>query len=160
MTGHRALDEAALRTLLSAIEGTSWSWREQDLSGLATRFGWDGIRILPGRGAFVDPGHGIGYRAYRLSFDGAGRVNIITMRISSKVDEDDAMGQLFLADVFADALVVATGIMGAPTARIPGSAPEVRWRGAESTLILEMLSICVELVWASNAYQDHWDSLD
>lgn len=159
MTAHQALDSDALRSLLSGVRDTSWSWREQEVPALAARFGWDSLELMPGLGAVVDPGYGLGSNAYRMTFDD-GDVHTITMRISSKAGKDDAAGQLFLSDVFADTAAVATEIIGAPTARIPGSRPEVRWRGEESTLILKQLGVGVTLSWASNAWQDHWDALD
>ena len=160
MTTHHVLDKDALRSLLATIKDTSWSWQESDVPALAARFGWSKPRIVAGSGAFVDPGHGLGSKAYRMSFGDAGRVNIITLRISSKVAEDDAAGQVFLSDVFADAAAVAAEILGPPTARTPGKRPEIRWRGEESTLILTQLSVAVQLSWASNEYQDYWDALD
>jgi hypothetical protein len=160
VTTHQALDKDALRALLSTIRSTSWSWQEQEVPALVDRFGWTDILLRAGRGALIDPGHELGDKPYRMSFDGSGKVNIITMRISSVEDEDDPEGQLFLGDVFADAAAVATEILGTATVRTPGSQPEIRWRGEESTLILYQLSISVELTWASNEYQDHWDELD
>lgn len=159
MTAHQTLDSDALRTLLSGIKDTSWSWREQDVPALAARFGWDALELIPGTGAVVDPGYGLGNKAYRMTFDN-GDVHKITMRISSKAAKDDAAGQVFLGDVFADTAAMATEILGAPTARTPGARPEIRWRGKESTLILKQLGIGVTLSWASNGWQDHWDALD
>ena len=160
MTTHRALDKDALRALLSTIKNTSWSWQEQDVPALAARFGWADMEVIPGQGAVVDPGHGLGSKAYRLAFDRDGRVNKITMRISSKAGQGDPAGQLFLSDVFTDTAAVATEILGTPTARTPGSQPEIRWRGEESTPILKQLPLSVVLTWASNEFQDYWDALD
>ena len=158
MTARAALDKDALRSLLTTIRDTSWSWREADVPALAARFGWDSIELMPDLGAVVDPGHGLGSKAFRLAFD-KGQVDRITMRISSLVGKNDADGQVFLSDVFADALAVATEVLGAPTSRKPGARPEARWRGDQATLILTTMSVGVTLTWASTAFQDHWDTL-
>ena len=141
MTARAALDKDALRSLLTTIRDTSWSWREADVPALAARFGWDSIELMPDLGAVVDPGHGLGSKAFRLAFD------------------NYADGQVFLSDVFADALAVATEVLGAPTSRKPGARPEARWRGDQATLILTTMSVGVTLTWASTAFQDHWDTL-
>lgn len=158
MTACSALDKDALRSLLTTVRDTVWSWEEADVPALAGRFGWDDIELLPDLGAVVDPGYGIGSPAIRLSFD-KGRVDRITMRISSKVEEGDDAGQLFLADVFSDAVAVGSGVLGETTSRRIGALPEVRWRGTETTIVLKALSMSVVVTWSTNAFQDHWDSL-
>lgn len=58
---------------------------------LAARLGWEIVELDPGYGADVDPGHGLGSKAYGFSFRD-GRVSDLTLQITSPVRKDDAAG--------------------------------------------------------------------
>jgi hypothetical protein len=157
MTEYRTLGEDDFRALLAALRDTSWSWREPDVPALAARLGWHTMQLLPGLGAFVDPGHGLGSEAFRMPFN-RGEIQRVTMEITSSVDEKDPADQAFLSGAFEDALTTATEVLGAPTTPPAGSGQEARWRGAEATLILSNLAVVVTLEWTPNAFQDTWDA--
>ena len=158
MTAYHALDSDAQRTLLTALRDTSWSWKEADVPAVIARLGWEIAKLSPTFSATVDPGHGLGPRAYRFSFRD-GRVSDVTLRISEMVEEDDSAGQLFLGDVFAGAKAVGTEVLGAPAGITPGKQPQVRWRGAEATIILQSLPTVVTVFWRYNERQDELDRI-
>ncbi len=158
MTAHHALDTDAQRALFTALRDTSWSWKEADVPAVTAGLGWEIAKLSPTFSATVDPGHGLGSRAYRFSFRD-GRVSDVTLRISSMVEEDDPAGQLFLSDVFAGARTVGTEVLGAPTGTTPGKQPQVRWRGDEATVILQSLPTVVTVFWRYNERQDELDRI-
>lgn len=68
MTAYHALDRDAQGKLLTALRDTSWSWKEVDVPAVVTRLDWEIAKLTPTFSATVDPGHGLGDRAYRFSF--------------------------------------------------------------------------------------------
>lgn len=158
MTAHHALDDVARRALLTALRDTSWSWREVDVPTVAAALGWDIVKLTPAVSATVDPGHGLGGRAYRFSFRD-GRVSDVILRISSGVEEDDPAGQLFLGDVFAGARAAGIEVLGAPTSTTPGRMPQVRWRRDGATIVLQSLPTVVTVFWRCNERQDELDRI-
>lgn len=68
------------------------------------------------------------------------------MWISSMAGKDDAAGQIFLGDVFAETAEVATEILGAPTVRILGSRPQSRSAGPRPPSIGESTDPPVPLI--------------
>ncbi|OJF15815.1 DUF6301 family protein [Couchioplanes caeruleus] len=157
MTAHRSLDKDALRSLLSGLRDTSWSWREADVPALAAGLGWHLGEVVTGTGAVADPGHGLGRKAVRFAFDD-GQVRRITMRITSIIDEDDQTDQAFLREVCQQAAALGAEVLGEPTTG-PAGGGQVRWRGEQATLVLQVPAVAVTLVWSTNAFQDHWDAL-
>jgi hypothetical protein len=158
VTAHRSLDKDALRSLLTGLRETSWSWREADVPALTTRFGWELAETVPGVGAMADPGHGLGKKAVRFAFND-GEVRRITIRITSILDEEDPADQVFLRDVRQQAAALGAEILGEPTSGQPIDDGQVRWRGEQATLVLQRYATAVTLVWSTNAFQDHWDAL-
>jgi len=159
VTAHVTLDKDALRSLLTAVRDTSWSWTEDEVPALAERFGWTLVEVLPGMGAVADAGHGLGAKAFRLNFDQSG-VWQVSMRITSRVAEKDPADQAFLEEVFAGVQEVGADVFGSPATPYPSTVPQVRWRGEQSTLAVRNLKVAVTLTWASNASQDAVDAAD
>jgi hypothetical protein len=159
VTAHVTLDKDALRSLLTAVRDTSWSWTEDEVPALAERFGWTLVEVLPGMGAVADPGHGLGAKAVRLNFDQGG-VWKISMRITSRVDEDDPADQAFLEEVFAGVQEVGADVFSRPATPYGSTFAQVRWRGEQTTLSVTNLDVAVGLTWAPNASQDAVDAAD
>jgi hypothetical protein len=159
VTAHVTLDKDALRSLLTAVRDTSWSWTEDEVPGLAERLGWRLVEVLPGLGAVADAGLGLGAKAFRLNFDRNG-VWKVSMRITSVVDEDDPADQAFLEEVFALVQEVGADVFGRPATPFASSVPQARWRGEQTTLSVQNLAVAVTLTWAPNASQDAVDALD
>ena len=159
MTAQVTLDKDALRSLLTTVRDTSWSWTEDDVPVLAERFGWTLVQVLPGMGAVADAGYGLGAKAFRLNFD-QGKVWRVSMRISSRVAEDDAADQALLEEVFAGVQELGAEVFGRPATPYASSVPQVRWRGEQTTLVVRNLRVAVTMTWATNAYQDAADAAD
>lgn len=159
MTAHVTPDNDALRSLLTAVRDTSWSWTEDEVPVLAERFGWTLVEVIPGAGAVADPGYGLGPKAFRLNFD-KGKVRQVSMRVSSRVAEDDAAGQAFLNEVFASVQECGAEVFGRPATPYAATVPQVRWRDEQTTLAVRNLRVAVTLTWATNVYQDAADAAD
>jgi hypothetical protein len=159
VTAHRTLDKDALRSLLTAVRDTSWSWTEDEVPALAERFGWTLVEVLPGMGAVADPGHGLGAKACRLNFD-QGKVWQVTMRITSRVAEKEPADQSFLEEVFDRVQELGADVFDRPATPYAATVPQVRWRGEQTTLAVRNLKVAVTLTWAPNASQDAVDSAD
>ncbi|MFI5491339.1 DUF6301 family protein [Actinoplanes sp. NPDC051859] len=155
MTAHRTVDHDALRSLLTGIRDTTWSWSEAEVPALTTRLGWELGRLVSGTGAMADPGYELGKKAVRFAFND-GEVRRITMRLTSILDEDD---QAFLMDVRQRAVTLATEVLGEPDAPPGTEGGQVRWRGRQATILLQVPAVAVTLVWSTNAFQDHLDTL-
>lgn len=155
---YHALDSDAQRTLLTILRDTSWSWKESEVPALTARLGWEIAELSPTFAATVDPGHGLGDRAYRFSFRD-GRVSDVTLRVTSQVPKNDPTGQLFLSDVFTAVHTVATEVLGAPTGQRIGELPQLRWRGDQTTIIVQLLSSIVTVFWRYNERQDELDRI-
>jgi hypothetical protein len=65
-----------------------------------------------------------------------------------------------LRDAFVDATEHIGRLLGEPTRRVPGERPEIRWRTAGCTLVLERLTVSLMLAFVRNEYQDLWDRID
>ncbi|MFD0854757.1 DUF6301 family protein, partial [Actinomadura adrarensis] len=61
--------------------------------------------------------------------------------------------------VFAEVTAAVTDVLGEPTQRIPGDAPEVRWRGERSTVSVHRYSVIVDIALTENAYLDEQDEI-
>jgi hypothetical protein len=72
---------------------------------------------------------------------------------------DDAAGRAQAHDAFARMVAALTGALGEPTARIPGEVPEIRWAGAETTLVLRDPSVVVELSLMANSWLADYDKV-
>ena len=158
MAGYQTLGEDGTRSLLTALRDTSWSWTEPGFPVLAARLGWAVVEQDAGYGACVDPGHGLGARAWRVTFQD-GLVTDVTLRIATAEPVEDTAGQLFLSDVFAGAVAAGAELLGPPAGRRAGALPQVRWRWAGTTIIVQLLSEAVTVFWRANEVQDELDRI-
>jgi hypothetical protein len=152
------IDHDALRSLVTAIRDASWTWRPDAVEDLCRRMGWKLVEDVDDRGGFADAGWGLGGDDVAMAFRD-GHVDDITMRITQIVREAGAERDRFLGDAFADAVAVATSVLGEPTARELGDQPAARWRMADSTLVVGRYKSSVKVTWASNRFQDRWDAV-
>jgi hypothetical protein len=156
MTAWRMIDHDALRSLVTAIKDTSWTWRPDAVGELCQRMGWKLVDI-DDRGGFADAGWDLGGDDIAMAFRD-GYVDDITMRITQIVREP-ADRDRFLGDAFADAVAVVTSVLGEPTARDLAAPATVRWRMADSTVVVGRYKSSAKLTWASNRFQDRWDAV-
>lgn len=158
MSTWRMLDLKALRSLVTAMSNTSWSWRPDEVEELFRQLGWQWVERIDGRGGVADAGWGLGGHDVMVVFRD-GLVDVIRMRITQIVHEAGPSSGQFLDDAFADAVAVATSALGAPTARDPSDPPSVRWRMVDSTLLVGRFDSSITMTWASNPSQDRWDAV-
>jgi hypothetical protein len=148
----------ALRALMAGIKDTQWSWQPEEVGDLCQRMGWKLVRILDGRGALAAadlelPGHQI-----TIVFRD-GPVGDIKIQITESVTDSGADRDRFMMDVFADAVDEGVAVLGEPTARQRTKPPAVRWRTADSTVLVENVEGAVLVTWATNKWQDEWDEI-
>ncbi len=158
MTAWRMIDHDVLRTLVAAIKETSWSWRPEAVEDLCRRMGWKLVEDIDDRGGFADAGWNLGGDDVAMAFRD-GYVDDITMRITQLVREAGPDRDRFLGDAFADAVAIVTSVLGEPTGRDLAESPSVRWRMADSTVLVGRFKSSVKLTWASNRFQDRWDAV-
>jgi hypothetical protein len=81
----------------------------------------------------------------------------ISTTVSTPVDWETVEDRAFTQDAFARVVAAATQALGEPTQRVPGEYPEVRWRGAESTIAVKRVSTQVRVYLATNEWVDDFD---
>ncbi len=158
MTAWRMIHHDVLRTLVAAIKETSWSWQPDAVEELCRRMGWTLVEDIDDRGVFADAGWNLGGDDVAMAFRD-GYVDDITMRITQIVRDAGTDRDRFLGDAFADAVAVVTSALGEPTGRDLSELPTVRWRMADSTVLVGRFTSSVKLTWASKRFQDRWDAV-
>ncbi|MEV4237971.1 MULTISPECIES: DUF6301 family protein [unclassified Nocardia] len=142
MTGWRALDDAEIVELALRLRSLHWSWRLADVQELAAEFGWHIERIGP-HSVSVDVGFGLA--SGRV--DGwDGHAHHIVQSVTD-IDSDEADN---VWDAFVRMTRALTDALGAPSTRVPGEYPEVRWAGPQQTLALKAFPSVVNLELVPN----------
>lgn len=142
MTGWRALDDAVIVELALRLRSLRWSWRLVDVPELAADFGWDVERIGP-HSVRLDVGFGLA--SGRVDGRDGQAKHIVVSVTDSDADDVDSVW-----DAFVRMTRALTGALGAPTTRIPGEYPQVRWAGPRQTLVLIALPSVVNLELVPN----------
>jgi hypothetical protein len=158
MTAWRMLDHDVLRSLVATIRDMSWSWRPDEVPELCRRMGWDLLEEPDHRGACAEAGWDVGGEEIMMTYRD-GRVDQIRMDMTEVVREKGPHRDRFVGDAFADAVAIATELLGKPTGWQLSEPPTVRWRMAVSTVLIRNLEVGVLLTWATNRFQDYWDAL-
>ncbi len=158
MTTWRRIDDGTLHRLLSTLAQQAWTWTAGDVPALARQLGWHILETLDGKGAVADAGWNVGDEEIELAYT-SDRVNDITMRLTDTAPTKQPAAQQFLSDTFTAVKTTATGVLGTPTTDTLGKRPQARWRGPETTLVLEHAGAAINLTWANNQFQDRWDQL-
>lgn len=135
-------DEAA--DLASALHTLDWSWAIDDAPAVIEKFGWQILSSRPRR-IMLDIGFGPDSGAIRAK---DGQVTGIELQLSDFADADhDAE----VGTAFDDIAAAIAGRLGAPTARVAGPPPQIRWAGARATVVLERSAASVWLYLLTNA---------
>ncbi|WP_433759743.1 DUF6301 family protein [Nocardia sp. CA-135398] len=142
MTGWRALSDAEIVVLALRLRSLHWSWWLADVQDLAAEFGWRIERIGP-HSVSVDVGFGLDSGGVD-GWDGQAH-HIVQSVTDSASDEADSVWNAFVRMTRA-----LTDALGAPTMRIPGEYPQVRWAGPQQTLMLRALPNVVNLELVPN----------
>ncbi|WP_433661711.1 DUF6301 family protein [Nocardia sp. CA-128927] len=154
MTELRALTDAEIVELATRLRSLDWSWQLADAAVLASAFGWE-VVMTGDDWVMLDAGFGAGSAKLTGSGDQVGEIMV---QVTDFAD-DDAAGEAQTRDAFVGMVAALTGAFGEPTARIPGDVPEVRWAGAETTLVLRDPAVMVELFLMTNAWLAEQDGL-
>ena len=153
MRERRVLSDQEIIDLVTRLRTLDWSWRPDEVPRLVTDFGW----TIMGRALenFVLTTQ-FGMATGRVEVDRANEVVRISTAVSTPVSPKTAEARAFTQDAFARVVAATTRALGEPTQRIPGETPEVRWRGAESTVAV-MRTIQVNVYLATNEWVDDFD---
>ncbi|MFI6997691.1 DUF6301 family protein [Nocardia sp. NPDC050175] len=153
MTEWHALTDVEIVELVSRLRSLDWSWRLDDAERLASAMGWT---VVTARGNWVMLDSGFGAGSAKLT-GRDGQVGEIEVQVAS--DDEAEPGQT--RDAFAGMVAALSGAFGEPTARIPGAVPEIRWAGAETTLVLRDPGTTLELFLMANSWlADHDETVD
>jgi hypothetical protein len=156
MTTWQRGSSEAIRSLITGIRDTRWSWQETDVEELCRRMGWTLLEAIDGKGAFADAGLGVPGDEIRM-LAGDGRINDISVQITQLISDSGADRDRFIRDAFADAVNEGVAVLGEPTDRQHTEPPTVRWRLEDATVLVRNLESAVTVTWASNRFQDDWD---
>lgn len=145
MTQWHAMSDAEIAELGTRLRSLDWSWQVADGPQLATEFGW---RVLHSDANWVmlDSGFGLGSGEIRGK---EGKAEVIEARVTDFAEES-AAGRERIRDAFAAMGEALAQTLGAPTARIPGEFPQLRWAGTNHTLVLHELAVSVVLKLVDN----------
>jgi hypothetical protein len=150
----RVLSEQHIIDLVTRLRSLDWSWRPEEVPRLVTDFGWTIMgRALENFVLTTEFGMGTG----DVDVNRANEVARISTTVSTPVSPKTAEARAFTQDAFAQVVAATTQALGEPTQRIPGESPEVRWRGAESTVAVLRISVQVKVYLATNEWVDDFD---
>ncbi|MFB8280887.1 DUF6301 family protein [Nocardia colli] len=156
MTEWRALTDEEIVELASRLRSLDWSWQLDDAAQLASAFGWT---VVMARGDWVMLDSGFGAGSAKLT-GRDGQAGEIKVQVTDFASDDEPEGSQ-TRDAFAAMVAALSGAFGEPTTRIPGAVPEVRWAGAETTLVLRDPGTTVELYLMTNPWlADHDAAID
>ncbi|WP_336085381.1 DUF6301 family protein [Nocardia sp. SSK8] len=135
-------DEAA--DLAAALHTLEWSWTLDDAPAVVEKFGWQTLSSRPRR-IMLDIGFGPDSGAIRAK---DGQVTGIELQIS---DFAGAGQEAEVGPAFDGIAAAITAKLGAPTARVAGPPPRLRWAGTAATVVLERSAASVWLYLTANA---------
>ena len=150
----RRLPDEQVIQLVTKLRSLEWSWDESDIDRIVSDLGWT-AEARYRRGVQLDVGFGTA--TGDVEFTKEGRVTRILASVCPYIDDESPGDRSWLQDVFADVVNAAITALGEPTDRLPGESPEVRWRGAQTTVGVQRSSVLVKIFLATNEYMDDRD---
>jgi hypothetical protein len=157
----RVIDPASATKLLTDLHQRRWSWRRDDLAEIAKALGWTNFEIIKGKtgeGAFADAPVSFGGEEIQVMIRD-GKVDRIMIQVSDQPVKKTNESLISLHRSWTELIALATDLFGPPTRRTGRDNPDAQWRGEESTLSIKNAKSALVVNWATNAYQDHWNSL-
>jgi hypothetical protein len=157
----RVIDPASATKLLTDLHQRRWSWRRDDLPEIAKELGWTNFEIIKGKtgeGAFADAPVSFGGEEVEASI-ADGKVKTIMIQVSDQPEKKTNDSLISLHRSWTELIALATDLFGPPTRRTGRDNPDAQWRGEQSTLSIKNAKSALVVNWATNAYQDHWNSL-
>lgn len=153
MTEWRVLADQEISDLVTKLRSLNWSWSPDEVERVVADLG---LTILGrARRNFVLTTE-FGMATDDVDVDPSNRVVRITRTVSTPVSAESSEGRAFTQNAFAQVVAAATRALGEPTERVPGESPEVRWRGAESTIAVKR-TVQVKVYLATNEWVDDFD---
>ncbi|QKG23460.1 DUF6301 family protein [Actinomadura verrucosospora] len=152
----RMLDDQAIRELAVRLRDLEWSWSQTEVPAIAQELGWTVDGDFDG---IIELDTGLGPASGVVEVNDEGAVDIIVVSATSYIDPDEPAERAWLRDGFAHATSLVTEALGEPTLKRPGSSPQVRWRGENSTLGVNTTSVSLKIFVARNDYlddEDYW----
>lgn len=146
MTEWHTPSATELADLATRLRDLDWSWELSEVPELAAEFGW---RVVANNPNWVMLDTGLGVGSGKVHGEDGNAVRIET-RLTDFVEED-AAGTARLRMAFAEMTGALTEALGAPTARIPGRWPQIRWAGPAQTVVLTQSPVSVVLFLVTDA---------
>jgi hypothetical protein len=154
MTERRVLSDQEISELVTRLRSLKWSWSPDEVERVVTDLGWTIMgRAFENYVLTTEFGTATG----DVDVDLSHRVVRISTTVSTPVSAETVEGRAFTQDAFARVVAAVTRALGEPTQRVPGKSPEVRWRGAESTIAVQRVSVQVNVYLATNEWVDEFD---
>ncbi|QKG23464.1 hypothetical protein ACTIVE_5107 [Actinomadura verrucosospora] len=148
------MDDQAIIELAVRLRDLRWPWSASGVPTVARALGWTVDSASEG---IIELDTGLGPSSGSVELDWEGTVNTVRVLVTSFIDSDEAAERAWLRDAFVHATGLLTAALGDPTQRIPGSSPQVRWRGPDSTVGLSSASVSLVIFSAGNHYLDEDD---
>ncbi|MCC3332978.1 DUF6301 family protein [Nocardia abscessus] len=152
----RVMGHSDTITLARQLQSLVWSWRMDNLMRLLVVFDWRDPIIQSSDWVRFDNGLGPGSCDVMGNGGHAERIEIALTTLAP----DDAAGRAAVHEAFSEAAAALTAAIGAPTAEIVDSIPEIRWSGEETTLLLTDLGLMVRLCLVTNTWLAHYDEVN
>ncbi|MDN2500331.1 hypothetical protein FHY52_27130 [Nocardia nova] len=153
MSERRASSDAEIADLAASLLDLDWSWDMADAPGIAAGFGWE-VRAARPQWVTFDVGFGMDTGKI-LGRDG--HAHSIHLHVTQNL-VDEADGKFWIHDCFVRMSAAVSARIGAPTQKIPGETPEIRWAAEPTTLRLLEFRYSVQLFLHTNAYLDEHDA--
>ena len=153
----RAIDTPAATELLTRLRALDGPWSKEDAPALLERLGF-AVTSKDDNGVTAEMRPPLGGREVMALFhdDGLDQIEVaVTQRARPKTPES----LLFLNNVFAELVELATDLFGPPTRRLHGDYPHVEWRDERRAVFIRRLSVTVTVTVMPTARREYWDSL-
>lgn len=154
MSERRVISDQEIIGLVTKLRSLEWPLSADEVEQMVEAFEWK-IMARPLSDFILETE--FGFASGKVEIDGSDRVERIRFQVCTAVDTDDPGNRAFIQDAFAGVSAAVTQVLGEPTQRIPGEDPELRWRGAESTIAVMRLPIQVDMYMAANESVDAFD---
>ncbi|MFD6397893.1 DUF6301 family protein [Nocardia sp. NPDC060249] len=141
MTAWRTMPSADAADLADRLADLDWSWNIDDAPAIVEEFGWHTISSRPRR-IMLDTGFGPDSGTIQAK---NGEVTRIELQLTDYAEPSEKPA---VKTAFTDYAQAISERLGEPTAQVTASTPQIRWAGAETTvvLILSTASIWLNLV--------------
>lgn len=157
MVAERVLPADVILDLARRLAGLRWPRPAGEVGAALGELGWRSVAASPhGVIARTTLPYGQGRAFVQLHDD---RTDELAFDVSAEFGAGGPDREA-LRDAFTHAARAVGQALGEPSERLPGAAPEVRWRGARSTVAVSQPGPAVRLRLVPNEYLDDLDEAD